>query len=119
MRGSGQGAIRVSAISSSSETSCDSLATSCTGFFPRGWRSMKRQSRRSLCTFTRLGPQQPNYQVQSLHLVPCALEVELRPRPVALQAAMVFGVEHAEVQIIGRHRRDRQLSAFSIQRAAY
>jgi len=33
--------------------------------------------------------------VQPLDLAPCVLEVELRPRPVVLQAAMLLGVEQA------------------------
>src|SRR5215212_11220160 len=49
----------------------------------------------SLDPFTPLGPQQPNDQVQPLDLAPCVLEVELRPRSVGLQAAMLLGVEQA------------------------
>jgi hypothetical protein len=33
--------------------------------------------------------------VQPVHLTPCVLVVELRPRPVGLQAAMLLGVEQA------------------------
>src|SRR5215217_2278620 len=49
----------------------------------------------SLYTLTRLGPQQPDDQVQPLNLTPGVLVVELRPRPDALQAAMLLGVEQA------------------------
>src|SRR5919107_1932128 len=43
----------------------------------------------------RLGPQQPDDQVKPVHLTPCMLKVEIRPRPDALQAAMLVGVEQA------------------------
>ena len=33
--------------------------------------------------------------MQPLDLAPCMLEVELRPRPVVLQVAMLLGVEQA------------------------
>src|SRR5918994_2827487 len=43
----------------------------------------------------RLGPQQPDDQVKPVHLTPCVLEVEIRPRPDVLQASMLLGVEQA------------------------
>ena len=42
-----------------------------------------------------MGPQQPDDQVQPLDLAPCMLKVEIRPRPDALQAAMLIGVQQA------------------------
>src|SRR5215210_5573932 len=45
--------------------------------------------------FARLGPQQPDDQVQPLDLTPCVLEVEIRPRPDVLKASMLVGVEQA------------------------
>src|SRR5215208_4916952 len=44
---------------------------------------------------TRLGPHQPDDQVQPVHLTPGVLVVELRPRPDVLQAAVLVGVEQA------------------------
>src|SRR5215210_4432337 len=49
----------------------------------------------SLYTLTRLGPKQTNDQVQPLDLASCVLEVELRPRPVGLQAAMLLSIKQA------------------------
>src|SRR5215217_2859223 len=49
----------------------------------------------SLYALARLGPQQPDDQVQPLDLAPCMLKVEIRPRPDALQAAMLIGVQQA------------------------
>src|SRR5215217_2896796 len=43
----------------------------------------------------RLGPHQPDDQVQPVHLPPGVLVVELRPCPVGLQAAMLLVVEQA------------------------
>src|SRR5215211_6785853 len=51
--------------------------------------------RSSLYTLTRLGPQQPNDQVQPLDLTPCVLVVEISFRSVVLYATMFVGVEQA------------------------
>src|SRR5215211_2057762 len=63
-------------------------------------RQGRRPSRLSplrslLYTLTRLGPQQPNDQVQPLDLVLCVLVVEIRPLSVGLQASMFVSVEQA------------------------
>src|SRR5919112_2745480 len=55
----------------------------------------------SLYALARLGPQQPDDQVKPVHLTPCVLEVEIRPRPDVLQASMLLGVEQA-VDVEGR-----------------
>jgi hypothetical protein len=49
----------------------------------------------SLYTLTRLGPQQPNDQVQPLDPAPCVLVAEIRPLSVGLQASMVVSVQQA------------------------
>jgi hypothetical protein len=43
----------------------------------------------------RVGPHQPDDQVQPVHLTPGVLVVELRPCPDVLQAAVLVGVEQA------------------------
>src|SRR5215203_1537693 len=54
----------------------------------------------SLYAFARLGPQKPDDQVKPVHLTPCVLEAEIRPRPDVLQASMLLGVEQAvEVEV--------------------